>query len=57
MALLPGEPLVASPRGAEATRPRASMGKKATLLRMAALMVARNCASLSTPVLLTPLAK
>src|ERR1700728_1943813 len=41
---LPGEPWVASPSGAWATRPRASMGQKETPARMAASTVACSCA-------------
>ena len=53
----PGDGLEASPSGAWATRPRASMGCSATFARMAALVVARNWAWLSTPFSRRPLAK
>ena len=43
--------------GASATRPRASMVKNATLARMAALVVAWNCAWLSMPFSCSPLEK
>jgi len=53
----PGEAFVASPRGAVATRPRASMGRIDTFTRSAAFVVARSCAWLSTPFSRTRLAK
>jgi Flp pilus assembly secretin CpaC len=40
--VLQGEACVASPRGADAIRPRASTGKISTLARSAALVVARS---------------
>jgi hypothetical protein len=54
---LPGEPCVASPSGACATRPRASIGQNETPERMASSIVACNCAWLSTPCSVNPLAK
>src|ERR1700736_3462464 len=53
----PGDPLVASPRGACATSPRASTGHRDTPARMAALMVACSCAWLLTPFSRRPLEK
>src|ERR1039458_10088961 len=53
----PGDPLVASPIGAMAIRPRASTAKKVTLARMAALVVAWNWDWLSMLLSLRPLAK
>ena len=47
----PGDPLVASPRGACATRPRASMGYKDTPARIAALM---RLGALGWPAILGP---
>src|ERR1700704_6339090 len=46
---------VAAPGGASATSPRASTGKMATFARIAAFVVARSCAWLSTPLSLRPL--
>ena len=47
--MLPGDPCVASPSGASATKPRASIGQNETPARMAASIVACSCAWLSTP--------
>ena len=57
MPIPPGDGRVASPSGKVATSPRASTGKKATLERIAALMVARSCAWLSVPFKRRPPAK
>ena len=55
--IAPGDPLLASPIGASATRPRASIGQKDTPLRIAAFTVACNCDWLSVPFKRIPLAK
>ena len=49
MLALPGEPWVASPSGASATRPRASIGQNDTPALMAASTVAWSCAWLLMP--------
>src|SRR5437764_11347022 len=51
----PGDPLLASPRGACATNPRASTGQRDTPARIAAFTVACNCAWLLTPFSRKPL--
>jgi len=56
-AMPPGDPCVASPSGASAIKPRASMGQNETPARMAALIVAWSWAWLSTPFNRRPLAK
>src|SRR5690348_1468400 len=53
----PGDPLLASPSGADAVRPRASIGQNETPARIAALMVACSWAWLLLPFSRRPLAK